>query len=92
LVWVEWVKPHSKNLVWQVGAAISVQAALRIYRELFRNISGFCRVSGIPECFVAGRTPNKFAKSNRVPVVLAFAKLTFKRRTAPPLIAVYLFI
>src|SRR6266478_3052937 len=35
--------------------------------------------SGIPECFVAGRTPNEFAKSNRVPIGHVFAKLRLKR-------------
>jgi len=82
----------AKNLAWQVGAAISVQARFAHLSRAFPKHFWISPISGIPECFVAGRTPNKFAKSNRVPVVLAFAKLTFKRRTAPPLIAVYLFI
>ncbi len=43
LVWVEWIKPHSKNLVWQVGAAIYVQARFAHLSQAFpiRNISGF---------------------------------------------------
>src|SRR5216684_3977706 len=52
LVWVEWIKPHSKNLVWQVGAAIYVQARfahlsqafpkhfwILSYSQAFQNVS-----------------------------------------------------
>src|SRR5260370_492377 len=43
LVWVEWMKPHSKNLARQVGAAISVQARFahlsRAFPKYFWSLS-----------------------------------------------------
>jgi hypothetical protein len=44
------------------------------YRVLLSETSlDSLRFSDIPECLAAGRTPNKFAKSDRVPTRPAFA-------------------
>ena len=44
------------------------------YRELVSETSlDSLRFSDIPECLAAGRTYNKFAKSDRVPIRPAFA-------------------
>jgi hypothetical protein len=65
--------------------------ALRFIASFSETFLDSLLFSGIPECFEAGRTPNEFAKSNRVPVRHVFAKLRLKGRAAP-LNAVYLFI
>jgi hypothetical protein len=42
--------------------------ALRFIARFSETFLDSLLFSGIPECFEAGRTPNEFAKSNRVPV------------------------
>jgi hypothetical protein len=66
---VQQIKPHSKTLSGRPMQRLCPGSLFRIYRELLPETFLCSFPISKPECFVAGRTSTKFAKSNRVPVL-----------------------
>jgi hypothetical protein len=88
---VQGISPRSKALLGMPARRFGPGTLYRIYREFLCEtfLAYLFLFRDKPECFVAGRILNKFAKSDRVPLS-TFPKLRLKPE--PQLIPVFLFI